>query len=174
MHVEPDFLQSDKGTQGVQLLILPSETPRAEKQCFVIAGVSAAVGALSLFLFGIGVLTVFVALLSFSIAAIFAWGVCDRIAHRRLLFLPDRLILTSSVSVVSKTRVVPLLSIDHFGFGHCGHQGTPVLKFTVADKWTVLAFNVTEADANHLTELLISKESSFQNQGKPRSLVERR
>jgi len=115
------------------------------------------VGALSPFLFGIGVLTVFVALLSFSIAAIFAWGVCERLAHRTLLFLPDRLILTSSVSVFNRTRVVPLLSIDHFGFGHFGHQGTPVLKVTVADKWTVLASNVAEADANHLTELLVSE-----------------
>jgi hypothetical protein len=146
-----------KTTQGVELLIVPSETARAERRGFVIAGVSAAVGALSPFLFGIGVLTVFVALLSFSIAAIFAWGVCERLAHRRLLFLPDRLILTSSVSVFNKTRVVPLLSIDHFGFGHFGHQGTPVLKFTVADKWTVLASNVAEADANDLTELLVSE-----------------
>ena len=146
-----------KTTQGVELLIVPSETARAERRGFVIAGVSAAVGALSPFLFGIGVLTVFVALLSFSIAAIFAWGVCERLAHRTLLFLPDRLILTSSVSVFNRTRVVPLLSIDHFGFGHFGHQGTPVLKFTVADKWTVLASNVAEADANHLTELLVSE-----------------
>src|SRR3954470_21669883 len=98
-------------TQGVQLLILPSETIRAEMKGLVIAGVSAAVGALSLFLFGIGFLTVFVALLSFSIAFIFAWGVWERLAHRKVLFLPDRLILTSSVSVFSKTRVVPLLSI---------------------------------------------------------------
>lgn len=146
-----------KTAQGVQLLILPSETARAERQGFVIAGVSAAIGALTLFLFGIGVLTVFVALLSFSIAAIFAWGSCERLTHRRLLFLPDRLILTSSVLVFSKTRVVPLRSIDHFGFGHFGHQGTPVLKFTIADKWTVLAFNIAEADANHLMELLISE-----------------
>jgi hypothetical protein len=146
-----------KTTQGVQLLILPSETARAERKGLVITGVSAAIGALAFFLFGIGVLTVFVALLSFSIAAIFAWGDCERLAHRRLLFLPDRLILTSSVSVFSKTRVVPLLSIGHLGFGHFGHQGTPVLKFTVADKWTVLAFNVAEADANHLMELLISE-----------------
>jgi hypothetical protein len=146
-----------KTAQGVQLSILPSETARAERQGLVIAGLSAAVGMLTLLLFGVGALTVFVALLSFSIAAIFAWGVCERLAHRKLLFLPDRLILTSSVLVFSKTRVVPLLSIDHFGFGHFGHSGTPVLKFTVADKWTVLAFNVAEADANHLMEMLVSE-----------------
>ena len=150
-----------KTAQGVRLSILPSETARAQRQGFVIAGVSAAIGALTLFLFGTGVLTVLVALLSFLVAAVFAWGVCERLAHRELLFLPERLILTSSISVFKKTRVVPLLSIDHFGFGHFGHSGTPVLKFTVADKWTVLAYNVAEADANHLMQLLASEGVVF-------------
>ena len=150
-----------KTAQGVRLSILPSETARDQKQGFVIAGVSAAIGFLTLFLFGIGVLTILVALLSFLIAALFTWGVCERLARRELRFLPDRLILTSSVSVFKKTRVVPLLGIDHFGFGNFGHQGTPVLKFTVADKWTVLASNVAEADANHLTQLLAYEGVTF-------------
>jgi hypothetical protein len=145
-----------KTAQGVRLSILPSETAHAQRQGFVTAGVSAAIGTLTLFLFGIGVLTIAVALLSFLVAAVFAWGVCERLARRELLFLPDRLILTSSIALFNKTRVVPLLSIDHFGFGNFGHSGTPVLKFTVADKWTVLACNVAEADANHLMQLLAS------------------
>jgi hypothetical protein len=149
-----------KATQGVRLSILPSETAHTQRQGFIITGISAAIGTLTLFLFGIGVLTVLVALLSFLVAAILAWGVCERLARRELLFLPDRLIFTSSVSVFKKTRVVPLLSIDHFGFGHFRHSG-PVLKFTVADEWTVLASNVAEADANHLMQLLASEGVIF-------------
>ena len=150
-----------KNAQGTRLSILPSETTRDQRQGFVIAGVSAAIGILTLFLFGIGVLTILVALFSFLVAAVIAWGVCERFARRELLFLPDRLILTSSVSVFKKTRVVPLLSIDHFGFGNFGHSGTPVLKFTVDDKWTVLASNVAESDANHVVQRLASEGITF-------------
>jgi len=48
-----------KTEQGVQLLIQPSATTRAERLGFVIAGVGAA-GVLTVLIFGIGVLTVIV------------------------------------------------------------------------------------------------------------------
>src|SRR5436305_12457543 len=75
LHVDPISYSLTKTEQGVQLFIQPSATARAERQGFVMAGVSAAVGALTIFLFGIGILTVIVALFAFAIAALFLWGV---------------------------------------------------------------------------------------------------
>lgn len=60
-------------------------------------------------------------------------------ATRRLLFLPDRLMLTSSISAFRKTKVVPFRSTEHLGYGNFTHSRMPVLKFEVDNRWTALA-----------------------------------
>jgi hypothetical protein len=60
-------------------------------------------------------------------------------ATQRLLFLPARLMLTSSISAFRKTKVVPFRSTEHLGYGNFTHSRMRLLKFEVGNRWTVLA-----------------------------------
>ena len=74
-HAETDFLHPDQDRAGRAIVYSAIETARARNQGFVIAGVSAAIGILTLPLLGIGVLTILVVLLSFLVAAVVVWEV---------------------------------------------------------------------------------------------------
>ena len=96
-------------------------------------------------------------ILAFLIGALLIWGLCEDVVRRKLLFVGDRLILTSSISLFSKTRVVPLPSIEQFGYGEFSHSRIPVLMFDVKNKWTVLATNVARADVDALLQQISSE-----------------